>query len=137
MLCLSKLYQVHHFSSRTKFKQDCQYKQYILYMIIYFLSPGYDLVQWLRKRFDMEEQKEAIHLSQLLCQYGYIYPLDLKSYSIKEDRSVEYRFQVHYINISLILLSAQLKAETGLKNLSKKLCLSLHPKEKDFIRTTL
>ncbi|CAG2244570.1 RGS [Mytilus edulis] len=54
---------------------------------------GYDLVQWLRKRFDMEEQKEAIHLSQLLCQYGYIYPLDLKSYSIKEDRSVEYRFQ--------------------------------------------
>ncbi|XP_052069577.1 regulator of G-protein signaling 6-like isoform X1 [Mytilus californianus] len=54
---------------------------------------GYDLVQWLRKRFDMEEQREAIHLSQLLCQYGYIYPLDLKSYSIKEDRSVEYRFQ--------------------------------------------
>ncbi|XP_060081758.1 regulator of G-protein signaling 7-like [Ylistrum balloti] len=62
---------------------------------------GSDIIEWLRRRFPESETeemvpKEALHLANLLCQYGYIYPVDLKTFSIKDDRSTEYRFQTPF-----------------------------------------
>ncbi|KAJ8318912.1 hypothetical protein KUTeg_004003 [Tegillarca granosa] len=41
---------------------------------------SYDIVDWIRFRYKMDDLREAGHLANLLCQYGYIYPMDLKSY---------------------------------------------------------
>ncbi|OWF49799.1 regulator of G-protein signaling 11-like isoform X2 [Mizuhopecten yessoensis] len=62
---------------------------------------GSDIIEWLRRRFPESETeemgvKEALHLANLLCQYGYIYPVDLKTVTIKDDRSTEYRFQTPF-----------------------------------------
>ncbi|XP_033745474.1 regulator of G-protein signaling 6-like [Pecten maximus] len=65
------------------------------------LFTGSDIIEWLRRRFPESETeemapKEALHLANLLCQYGYIYPVDLKTFTIKDDRSTEYRFQTPF-----------------------------------------
>lgn len=57
---------------------------------------GCDIVDWLKRQYNISDVKEACYLATNLCQYGYIYPIDFKlsSYSVKYDRSAEYRFQV-------------------------------------------
>uniref|UniRef100_K1QT35 Regulator of G-protein signaling 6 n=1 Tax=Magallana gigas TaxID=29159 RepID=K1QT35_MAGGI len=56
---------------------------------------GCDIVDWLKRQYNISDVKEACYLATNLCQYGYIYPIDFKlsSYTVKYDRSAEYRFQ--------------------------------------------
>ena len=55
---------------------------------------GYDLVEWLMDRLDIEDGTEALHLATLLCCYGYFFPVtDTKTLSVKDDGTL-YRFQV-------------------------------------------
>ncbi|KAJ2952958.1 hypothetical protein O0L34_g7332 [Tuta absoluta] len=59
---------------------------------------GYDLVEWLMDRFNLDETSnvEAINLANQLCQYGYFFPVnDLKVLVLKDDSSL-YRFQSPY-----------------------------------------
>ncbi|XP_061181702.1 regulator of G-protein signaling 6-like isoform X4 [Saccostrea echinata] len=59
---------------------------------------GCDIVDWLKRKYNISDVKEACYLATNLCQYGYIYPIDFKlsSYIVKYDRSAEYRFQAPY-----------------------------------------
>ncbi|XP_078318755.1 regulator of G-protein signaling 7-like isoform X5 [Crassostrea virginica] len=59
---------------------------------------GCDIVDWLKRQYNITDVKEACYLATNLCQYGYIYPIDFKlsSYTVKYDRSAEYRFQAPY-----------------------------------------
>ena len=62
----------------------------------YFLSllAGYDLVEWLIDRFQIEDSLEALHLASLLCQHGYFFPVtETKNLNVKDDGTL-YRFQV-------------------------------------------
>ncbi|CAH0721802.1 unnamed protein product, partial [Brenthis ino] len=59
---------------------------------------GYDLVEWLMDRFNLDETSnvEAINLANQLCQYGYFFPVnDSKNLVLKDDSSL-YRFQSPY-----------------------------------------
>lgn len=59
---------------------------------------GYDLVEWLMERFNLDESTnvEAINLANQLCQYGYFFPVnDSKNLILKDDSSL-YRFQSPY-----------------------------------------
>ncbi|XP_052122830.1 regulator of G-protein signaling 7 isoform X2 [Frankliniella occidentalis] len=54
---------------------------------------GYDLIEWLMDRLNIEESVEALHIGNLLCQYGYFFPVsDTKNLVVKDDSSL-YRFQ--------------------------------------------
>lgn len=74
---------------------------YICMLLLLFNSfllsfSGCDIVDWLKRQYNISDVKEACYLATNLCQYGYIYPIDFKlsSYTVKYDRSAEYRFQV-------------------------------------------
>ncbi|XP_064634659.1 regulator of G-protein signaling 7-like isoform X2 [Lineus longissimus] len=57
---------------------------------------GYDLIEWLMERLEIQDSAEAIHLGNLLCHYGYIFPVtDNRTLSVKDDNSL-YRFQSPY-----------------------------------------
>lgn len=57
---------------------------------------GYDLIEWLMERLEIEDSAEAIHLANLLCQYGYFFPVgESRSLIVKDDSSL-YRFQTPY-----------------------------------------
>lgn len=57
---------------------------------------GYDLIEWIIEHLNVEESGEAVHLANLLCQYGYIFPVtDYKNLTVKDDNSL-YRFQAAY-----------------------------------------
>ncbi|KAK3586120.1 hypothetical protein CHS0354_033243 [Potamilus streckersoni] len=54
---------------------------------------GYDLIAWLMYYYCRDNTNEAIHLSRFLLNYGYIFPVDLKNFNIKNEKSATYRFQ--------------------------------------------
>ncbi|CAH0555392.1 unnamed protein product [Brassicogethes aeneus] len=61
---------------------------------------GYDLIEWLMERLEIEEsgksQLEALNIANQLCQYGYFFPInDSKNLVVKDDSSL-YRFQSPY-----------------------------------------
>ncbi|XP_023714434.1 uncharacterized protein LOC111868217 isoform X2 [Cryptotermes secundus] len=57
---------------------------------------GYDLIEWLMERLNIEESVEAVHIGSQLCQYGYFFPVsDSKNLVVKDDSSL-YRFQTPY-----------------------------------------
>ncbi|XP_043471223.1 uncharacterized protein LOC122504265 isoform X3 [Leptopilina heterotoma] len=57
---------------------------------------GYDLIEWLMERLNIEESVEAVHIANQLCQYGYFFPVnDSKTLAVKDDSSL-YRFQTPY-----------------------------------------
>lgn len=62
---------------------------------------GYDVVEWLTDNLDIEDQNpvaaEALHLANLLCQYGYFFPVsdNAKTFTIRDDSTL-YRFQTPY-----------------------------------------
>lgn len=63
--------------------------------------PGYDLIEWLMERLNIEESLEAVHIANQLCNYGYFFPVsDSKNLIVKDDSSL-YRFQVGLENNSL------------------------------------
>lgn len=56
---------------------------------------GYDLIEWLMERINIEES-EALNLANQLCQHGYFFPVnDSKNLVVKDDSSL-YRFQTPY-----------------------------------------
>ncbi|KDR13220.1 regulator of G-protein signaling 9 isoform X2 [Zootermopsis nevadensis] len=57
---------------------------------------GYDLIEWLMERLNIEESVEAVHIGNQFCQYGYFFPVsDSKNLVVKDDSSL-YRFQTPY-----------------------------------------
>ncbi|XP_014245516.1 regulator of G-protein signaling 7-like isoform X2 [Cimex lectularius] len=56
---------------------------------------GYDLIEWLMEHLNIDDAVEAVHLANQLCQYGYYFPVDCKTLTIKDDNSL-YRFQAAY-----------------------------------------
>ncbi|KAL0272457.1 UNVERIFIED_CONTAM: hypothetical protein PYX00_005417 [Menopon gallinae] len=57
---------------------------------------GYDLIEWLMERLNIEESLEAVHIANQLCNYGYFFPVsDSKNLIVKDDSSL-YRFQTPY-----------------------------------------
>ncbi|CAG9803598.1 unnamed protein product [Chironomus riparius] len=56
---------------------------------------GYDLIEWLMERLNVEES-EALNMANQLCQHGYFFPVsDSKTLVVKDDSSL-YRFQSPY-----------------------------------------
>ncbi|XP_019870595.2 regulator of G-protein signaling 11 isoform X2 [Aethina tumida] len=56
---------------------------------------GYDMIEWLMERLEIEES-EALNIANQLCQYGYFFPIsDSKNLAVKDDSSL-YRFQSPY-----------------------------------------
>ncbi|XP_070506704.1 uncharacterized protein [Chironomus tepperi] len=56
---------------------------------------GYDLIEWLMERLNVEES-EALNMGNQLCQHGYFFPVsDSKTLVVKDDSSL-YRFQSPY-----------------------------------------
>lgn len=66
---------------------------------------GYDVVEWIMDNLDIEDQsgpvaQEALHLANLLCQFGYFFPVgeNAKTYTIKDDSTL-YRYHIlNYVN---------------------------------------
>jgi len=58
---------------------------------------GYDLIEWLMDRLCIEDSPvEAVHVANLLCQFGYYFPVsEQKNLLVKDDSSL-YRFQSPY-----------------------------------------
>ncbi|ESP04040.1 hypothetical protein LOTGIDRAFT_110451 [Lottia gigantea] len=59
---------------------------------------GFDVVNWLKKRLNIDENdsNEAAHIANLLCKFGYFFPVyESKVIVVKEDTSL-YRFQCPY-----------------------------------------
>ncbi|XP_058800404.1 regulator of G-protein signaling 9 isoform X2 [Phymastichus coffea] len=62
----------------------------------YLRVAGYDLIEWLMERLNIEESVEAVHIANQLCQYGYFFPVnDSRTLTVKDDSSL-YRFQSPY-----------------------------------------
>ncbi|XP_060878512.1 regulator of G-protein signaling 11 isoform X1 [Metopolophium dirhodum] len=56
---------------------------------------GYNIIEWLMDRLTVDET-EAVHIANMLCQYGYFFPVnDSKTLTLKDDSSL-YRFQIPY-----------------------------------------
>lgn len=57
---------------------------------------GYDIVEWLVTHLNIDEGVEALHVATLLCQHGYIFPVnDTRNTAVKDDATL-YRFQSPY-----------------------------------------
>ncbi|XP_013391566.1 regulator of G-protein signaling 7 isoform X2 [Lingula anatina] len=57
---------------------------------------GQDLIDWLYTKLQTEERLHASHLANLLCQYGYLFPVsDQKNLVVKDDNTL-FRFQTPY-----------------------------------------
>ncbi|XP_072425337.1 regulator of G-protein signaling 6-like isoform X3 [Chiloscyllium punctatum] len=58
-------------------------------------SCGADIVQWLMKSLNIEDQGEAIHLGSLIAAQGYLFPISDHVLTLKDDGTF-YRFQAPY-----------------------------------------
>nr|CAD7570692.1 unnamed protein product [Timema californicum] len=56
---------------------------------------GTDLIMWMLKNLDVEDQAEALHLGHLMSAHGYFFPIDDHMLTIKNDNTF-YRFQTPY-----------------------------------------
>ncbi|XP_072342232.1 regulator of G-protein signaling 6-like [Scyliorhinus torazame] len=56
---------------------------------------GADIVQWLMKSLNVEDQGEAIHLGSLIAAQGYLFPISDHVLTLKDDGTF-YRFQAPY-----------------------------------------
>lgn len=56
---------------------------------------GSDLILWMSKNLDVEDQIEALHLSHLMAAHGYFFPIDDHMLTVKNDNTF-YRFQTPY-----------------------------------------
>uniref|UniRef100_A0A8C5G502 Regulator of G-protein signaling 7 n=1 Tax=Gouania willdenowi TaxID=441366 RepID=A0A8C5G502_GOUWI len=58
---------------------------------------GSDIVQWMIKNLDIEDQVEALHLGTLMAAHGYFFPISDHVLTLKDDGTF-YRFQVNEIH---------------------------------------
>ncbi|XP_067848263.1 regulator of G-protein signaling 6-like [Heptranchias perlo] len=64
--------------------------------VLHYLSiSGADIVQWLMKSLNIEDQGEAIHLGSLIAAQGYLFPISDHVLTLKDDGTF-YRFQAPY-----------------------------------------
>ncbi|XP_046669777.1 regulator of G-protein signaling 7 isoform X1 [Homalodisca vitripennis] len=56
---------------------------------------GSDLILWMIKNLDVEDQGEALHLGHLMSAHGYFFPIDDHMLTVKNDNTF-YRFQTPY-----------------------------------------
>lgn len=56
---------------------------------------GSDLITWMLKNLDVEDQQEALHLAHLMAAHGYFFPIDDHMLTVKNDGTF-YRFQTPY-----------------------------------------
>ncbi|XP_019623200.1 PREDICTED: regulator of G-protein signaling 7-like isoform X1 [Branchiostoma belcheri] len=56
---------------------------------------GSDLVNWIVKKLDVEDQAEAVHLGSLMSAHGYFFPISDHVLMLKDDGTF-YRFQTPY-----------------------------------------
>lgn len=56
---------------------------------------GSDLITWMMKNLDVEDQGEALHLAHLMAAHGYFFPIDDHMLTVKNDNTF-YRFQTPY-----------------------------------------
>lgn len=56
---------------------------------------GSDLIMWMIKNLDVEDQNEALHLAHLMAAHGYFFPIDDHMLTVKSDNTF-YRFQTPY-----------------------------------------
>uniref|UniRef100_A0A1B6DTC2 Regulator of G-protein signaling 7 n=2 Tax=Clastoptera arizonana TaxID=38151 RepID=A0A1B6DTC2_9HEMI len=56
---------------------------------------GSDLILWMLKNLDIDEQVEALHLAHLMAAHGYFFPIDDHMLTVKNDNTF-YRFQTPY-----------------------------------------
>lgn len=56
---------------------------------------GSDLVTWMMKNLDVDDQVECLHLANLMAAHGYLFPIDDHVLTVKND-STYYRFQTPY-----------------------------------------
>lgn len=56
---------------------------------------GSDLILWMTKNLDIEDQSEALHLGHLMAAHGYFFPIDDHMLTVKNDNTF-YRFQTPY-----------------------------------------
>ncbi|XP_034475001.1 uncharacterized protein LOC117782127 isoform X2 [Drosophila innubila] len=70
-------------------------QQKIFLTSIPYAFMGYDLIEWLMDRVQIEES-EALNIANQLCLHGYFFPVnDSKTLTVKDDSSL-YRFQTPY-----------------------------------------
>ncbi|CAB3379890.1 Hypothetical predicted protein [Cloeon dipterum] len=56
---------------------------------------GSDLIVWMIKNLDVDDQNEALHLAHLMASHGYFFPIDDHILTVKNDGTF-YRFQTPY-----------------------------------------
>ncbi|EEB17270.1 Regulator of G-protein signaling, putative [Pediculus humanus corporis] len=56
---------------------------------------GADLILWMTKNLDVDDQVEALHVAHLMASHGYFFPIDDHALTVKNDNSF-YRFQTPY-----------------------------------------
>jgi len=66
-----------------------------LLVLSLFLHLGADLIMWMMKNLDIDDQQEALHLANLISAHGYLFPIDDHMLVVKND-STYYRFQTPY-----------------------------------------
>ena len=112
---------------------------------------GYDLIEWLMDRLCIEDSRkfcpreaadgqhikylcfiavEAVHLANLLCQFGYYFPVsEQKNLLVKDDSSL-YRFQVRAEITRRRILGSDYPEKYKLRELKEPL-----ERSKDLVRT--
>ncbi|KAK6636693.1 hypothetical protein RUM43_010355 [Polyplax serrata] len=56
---------------------------------------GADLILWMTKNLDVDDQVEGLHLAHLMASHGYFFPIEDHALTVKNDNSF-YRFQTPY-----------------------------------------
>ncbi|XP_046918006.1 regulator of G-protein signaling 7-like isoform X2 [Dermatophagoides farinae] len=56
---------------------------------------GSDLIAWMMRELDLDDQQEALHLANLMASHGYFFPIDDHVLCVKADNTF-YRFQTPY-----------------------------------------
>ncbi|XP_037072180.1 regulator of G-protein signaling 7-like [Pollicipes pollicipes] len=56
---------------------------------------GADLIAWMLKNLDVDDQAEALHLAHLMAAHGYLFPIDDHTLTVRSDGTF-YRFQTPY-----------------------------------------
>nr|KAG5695941.1 hypothetical protein BaRGS_017522 [Batillaria attramentaria] len=56
---------------------------------------GADLISWMMRNLDVEDQGEALHLAHLMASHGYFFPIDDHMLTVKNDNTY-YRFQLQW-----------------------------------------
>lgn len=54
---------------------------------------GSDLILWMTKHLDVDDQGEALHLANQMASHGYLFPIDDHMLTVKNDNTF-YRFQL-------------------------------------------